>query len=66
MSSNRWLRVRRGAMSWSATSLATELSVPAQGARMILGTHSEVTLRRGELTLPRLGGALLMVGEQRD
>ncbi len=59
----RRLQVRRGAYELVCNFADEELSLRAPGTRMILGTHSEVTLRRGRLTLPPLGGALLMVGD---
>ncbi len=61
----RWLRVRRGTNELVCNFGDDEFSLRApRGARMMLGTHREVTLRRGKLTLPRLGGALLMAVEQ--
>jgi maltooligosyltrehalose trehalohydrolase len=60
----RWLRVSRGAYELVCNFAGDELVLPARGERMIVGTHREVALRRGKLTLPRLGGALLMVGDQ--
>jgi maltooligosyltrehalose trehalohydrolase len=60
----RWLRVRRGAYELVCNFGAGELSVRRPEARMRLGTHPEVALRRGRLTLPPLSGALLMPREQ--
>jgi len=58
----RWLRVQRGAYELVCNFGAGELSLRRPEARMRLGTHPEVTLRRGRLTLPPLSGALLMAG----
>ena len=60
----RWLRVLRGAFELVCNFGDDELSLRAQGASMILGTRKEVTLRRGRLTLPRLSGVLLELGER--
>jgi maltooligosyltrehalose trehalohydrolase len=60
----RWLRVRRGAYELVCNFGADEFSVRRPEARMRLGTHPGVTLRRGRLTLPPLSGALLMPREQ--
>jgi len=55
----RWLRVRRGEYELVCNFGKDEFSVRAQGARLILGTHKQVAMRRGRLTLPPLGGGLL-------
>ena len=60
----RWLRVQRGVHTLVCNFSGGELSLPAQGTRMILGTHTAVTLRRGRLLLPALSGALLVAREQ--
>ncbi len=60
----RWLRVRRGAHELVGNFGDGELSLSARGVRMILGTHDAVSLRRGRLTLPRLGGAWLTARER--
>jgi maltooligosyltrehalose trehalohydrolase len=69
----RWLRVQRGAFELVCNFSEDELSLRAggvagqraghpssRGPLLRLGTHPEVTLRRGRLTLPPLSGALLM------
>jgi maltooligosyltrehalose trehalohydrolase len=60
----RWLCVQRGAYELVANFGAGELSLRRPEARMRLGTHSQVMLRRGRLTLPPLSGALLAPREQ--
>ena len=55
----RWLRVRRGDFELVCNFGENEFSLRRPEARMRLGTHSTVTLRRGRLTLPPLSGALL-------
>ena len=60
----RWLRVTRGAHELVCNFSDGELSLPARGLRMSLATHDEVSLRRGRLTLPPLGGALLVARER--
>ena len=60
----RWLVVHRGPYELVCNFGAAEFSVRRPESRMRLGTHPEVTLRRGRLTLPPLSGALLMPREQ--
>jgi maltooligosyltrehalose trehalohydrolase len=62
----RWLCVRRGEFELVCNFGDGDYSVRRPEARMRLGTHPEVTLRRGRLTLPPLSGALLMPREQAD
>jgi maltooligosyltrehalose trehalohydrolase len=57
----RWLRVVRGGYELACNFGASELVLPARGARMRLATHENVALRRGRLTLSALSGALLML-----
>jgi maltooligosyltrehalose trehalohydrolase len=59
-----WLRVRRGDFELVCNFSEHEQTPRRPEARMRLGTHTEVTLRRGRLTLPPLSGALLMPREQ--
>ena len=60
----RWLRVRRGDYELVCNFGEDEFSLRRPEASMRLGTHPEVTLRRGRLTLPTLSGALLMPRKQ--
>jgi maltooligosyltrehalose trehalohydrolase len=60
----RWLRVRRGGFELVCNFGTGRQGLPARGARMMLGTHPEVALTRGRLTLPPLSGALLGPREQ--
>ncbi len=55
----RWLRVGRGRYELICNFGGHELSLGVRGARMRLGTHATVELRRGRLTLPPLSGVLL-------
>jgi maltooligosyltrehalose trehalohydrolase len=59
----RWLRVQRGTFELVCNFGGNDFSLRRQAARLRLGTHPEVTLRRGRLTLPPLSGALLMPKE---
>jgi maltooligosyltrehalose trehalohydrolase len=61
----RWLRVRRGVYELVCNFGNREWQLRAQGARMILGTHQAVALRRGRVTLPPLSGALLVQRESK-
>ncbi|HEX3615299.1 MAG TPA: malto-oligosyltrehalose trehalohydrolase [Solirubrobacteraceae bacterium] len=56
----RWLRVRRGDCELVCNFGDGDYSLRRPEARLRLGTHTGVTLRRGRLTLPPLSGALLM------
>jgi maltooligosyltrehalose trehalohydrolase len=60
----RWLRVRRGSFELVCNFGENDFLLRRPGARMRLGTHPEVTLKRDQLTLPPLSGALLMPREQ--
>ncbi len=55
----RWLRVRRGLYELVCNFSRVPLELRAQGSRMILATHADLSLRRGRLTLAPMSGALL-------
>jgi maltooligosyltrehalose trehalohydrolase len=56
----RWLRVGRGEYELLCNFSGGELALPARGRRVRLATHTEVTLKRGTLSMPALSGALLV------
>jgi maltooligosyltrehalose trehalohydrolase len=60
----RWLRVRRGVYELVCNFSESEYSLRRPEARLRLGTHPGITLRRGRLSLPSLSGALLMPGSR--
>jgi maltooligosyltrehalose trehalohydrolase len=60
----RWLRVRRGVYELVCNFSESEYSLRRPEARLRLGTHPGITLRRGRLSLPPLSGALLMPGSR--
>jgi maltooligosyltrehalose trehalohydrolase len=55
----RWLRVGRGDYELLCNFGDGELTLPARGWRVRLATHTDVTLRRGKLSMPSLSGALM-------
>jgi maltooligosyltrehalose trehalohydrolase len=62
----RWLCVQRGDFELVCNFGEVDFSLRRPEARLRLGTHPEVKLRRGRLTLPPLSGALLMPREEAD